>query len=154
MDSCDAVEYIEHEAVVMSVNNADNTVRVRINDGDECGSCPASALCRANGSPTNDITVAVSHPSEYKVDDIVTIRGTEQLHRKAIRLAVILPSVAMVALMVLVYVLTASQLAAALAGIATLIIFYILLYMARNRIAHEFSFEIVGKPERLRKPAT
>lgn len=151
MISYETVDHIDHEAVVLSIDRCHNSVTVRINDGDECGSCPASSLCRANGNPTNDIVIYMRNTDAYKKNDIVTIRGTEQMHRKAITIATVIPSIAMIAVMVIVYLSTANQLAAAIAGLGTMIVFFLLLWGARNKIAHEFSFEIVGTPKRNNK---
>lgn len=70
------------------------------------------------------------------------------MHRKAIMYATVLPCIALVAVMVAVYLLTLNQLAAALSGIGVMILFFFILWCSRNKIAHEFCFTIVGKPER------
>lgn len=148
MNDKELVEYIDHDAIVVAIDPAHNIVKVRIDDSGECGSCPASAICHATGEPDNLITIYTKNAVSYRKNDIVTVRGTEQMHRKAIMYATVLPSIAMVAVMVAVYILTLNQLAAALTGIGVMIFFFILLYLARNKMAHEFSFTIVGKPER------
>lgn len=148
MNNYDTIDHIDHKAIVVSVNPERNLVNVRIDDSGECGSCPAAALCGANGTPSNTISIYTKKASHYRKDDIVTVRGTEQMHRKAIMYATVFPSIAMIAVMVAVYVTTLNQLRAALAGIGTMILFFILLWSARNKVAHEFSFAIVGSPER------
>lgn len=144
-------DYIDHTGIVMSVNCRSNTVTVKIDECDDCGGCPASKICEATGQTENTVTIVSPHACSYKVGDIVTVRGTEQMHRKAIIYATVLPSVALVAVMVGVYLATFNQLAAALSGIGITIIFYIVLWACRNKIAHEFSFSIIGKPERALK---
>ncbi len=141
-------DHIDHSAVVVSVDPSSNTVKLRVNDASECGSCPASNLCRGNGEPSNLITVVTPHASTYRPDDIVTVRGTEQMHHRAIMYATVLPCIALVAVMVGVYLLTFNQLMAALCGLGTTVLFFIILWAMRNKIAHEFHFEIIGKPER------
>ncbi len=148
MDTSETIEHIDHSAVVVSVDPSHNAVKVRIDDSGECGSCPAAAICGANGNASNLITVETPHAGRYRKDDIVTVRGTEKMHRKAIMYATVLPCIVLVAVMVAVYLLTFDQLAAALSGIGTMILFFIILWASRNKIAHEFSFEITGAPER------
>ncbi len=143
------IEYIEHEAVVVSTMPEKNIVKVRINDADECGSCPAAALCgTANAKADNLVDIHTNHARDFRKNDIVTIRGTERMHRKAIMYATVFPCIALVAVMVAVYLVTFDQLAAALSGVGSMILFFIILWAARNKVAHEFSFEIVGKPQR------
>lgn len=142
------LDYIDHTGIVTAINPGANSVTVKIDDCDNCGDCPACKICEATGQTENVVTIITPHASAYKQGDVVTVRGTEQMHRKAIIYATVLPSIALVAVMVLVYILTFNQLAAALSGIAVTIIFYVLLWAYRNKIAHEFSFSITGIPER------
>lgn len=142
------LDHIDHSAIVESVEPSKNIIKVKIDDSDECGECPAAKLCEASGQGSNIVTIATPHASGFKIGDIITIRGTEQMHRKAVMYATVLPCIALIAVMAGVYLLTFNQLAAALSGIGVTIIFFILLWSAKNKIAHEFSFTIVGKPQR------
>lgn len=139
------IDHIDHQGVVTKVNLKDNTVTVRINDTGDCGSCPAAALCGINGSDSNTLSVNVPDASAFKKNDVVIVRGTERMHRKAISLATVLPCVILIAVMVGVYVITWNQLAAALSGLFATVVVYLLLWLSRNRIAHEFPFEIISK---------
>lgn len=149
MNNEESIEYIEHSAIVESVDLYHRIIKVRINNDDECGECPAARLCQTNGRASNLVDVRLSSGiSRYKKGDIVTVRGTERMHRKAIMYATVLPCIALVAVMVAVYVATGNQLTAAISGLSVTIIFFMILWGARNKIAHEFSFTIVGAPER------
>lgn len=136
-------EYIDHTGIVMAVDQRAGTVRVKLDNAGDCGNCPASKICEATGQTENTVTVTTPNAGNYKRGDIVTLRGTEQLHHKAIMYATVLPCIALVAVMVAVYVITFNQLTAALSGIGVTIVFYIGLWLCRNKIAHEFSFTIV-----------
>ncbi len=139
------VDHIDHKGIITSVNTKENTVTVRVDDAGDCGSCPAATLCNVNGSSSNTIVVPVPDASIYKRKDIVTVRGTERMHRKAITLATVLPCIILIAVMVGVYLLTWNQLAAALSGLFSTVVVFVILYACRNKIAHEFPFEIVGR---------
>ena len=141
-------DHVDHSGIIEKVYPANNSVKVRIDDSGECGDCPAAKLCEANGQPSNVVTVITPHASSYKKGDIVTVRGTEQMHHKAIMYATVLPCAFLVAVMVAVYLITFNQLAAALSGLGVTILFYVILWACRNKIAHEFVFSIVGEPER------
>ena len=144
----EVAEYVEHQAIVRKVDPEEGLVTVRIDDIDECGDCPASKLCGAKGETSNTVTVKTPDASRYKIDDIVTVRGTERMHHKAIMYATVFPCIILVATMVGIYLLTFNQLAAALSGIGVLILFYVVLWLCRDKIAHEFVFSIVGPAER------
>ncbi len=138
----DIIEHIDHHGIVASVDPAYDKVTVRIDDRDECGTCPAANLCTGGREASGLITVTTPHASSFRKGDEVIVRGTEQMHRKAIMLATVLPCIALVAVMVAVYILTANQLAAAVCGLTVTVFFFVILFVFRNRIAHEFNFSI------------
>lgn len=143
MDNQNLIEYIEHDATVVSVNKSAHTVTLSIADGNECGECPAARLCAAASSPDR-FTVTTPDAASFAPGEKVVVKGSERLHRKAIMLATVLPCIALVAVMVTVYLLSGgNQLYAALAGIASMAFFFIILYLCKNKIAHEFQFNIL-----------
>lgn len=148
MKKTEFLDHIDHQGVVTSIDAAHNTVMVRVDDEGECGSCPAAALCSGHIDPANLVKIITPHAGLYRKDDIVTVRGTERMHHRAIMYATVLPCIILVAVMVGVYIISHSQLAAALCGLGTMILFFLILWVARNRVEHEFTFEIVGQPER------
>lgn len=143
-----STDYIEHKAIVEKVNPLTQEVTVRIEDTDECGDCPASGFCNSNGEPSNKVTIVTPMASFLKEEDIVNVRGTEKMHRKAIMYATVFPCIVLVVMMVGIYLLTHSQLASALSGLGATLVFYVLLWCFRSKISREFTFTIVGKFER------
>lgn len=139
----DYVEYIDDDGVVESVDSHAGTLTVRITGEDECGSCPAARLCRASGKGDRTATVRVKDTSRYVKGQRVVLRGTERMHRKAIMFATVLPCIALIATMVLTYLLTGSESQAATYGICMTVAFFALLYLMRGRIAHQFDFEVL-----------
>lgn len=136
------IEYIDHQGRITAIDQGKSSVTVTLLEDADCGECPAGKLCTNFTPDKNVIEVPVADVSEYKVGDFVSVRGTEKLHRKAIMLATVIPSVALIAVMIGVYLLTASQLAACLSGLGSMFLFFFGLYLMRNRLAHEFVFEI------------
>ena len=137
------IEYIEHDGRISAIDNEKNIVTVTFIDHADCGACPAHKLCNNFDGEKNKVDIPVSDCSKYHVGDFVNLRGTERLHRKAIMLATVIPSLAILVVMIGVYLLTANQLAACLSGIGAMLLFFGGLYLMRNKIAHEFTFEIV-----------
>lgn len=142
------IEYIEHEALVTEVDLNNNFITVRIDDPEECGECPAAKLCQSKGQPSNVVKIYVPDAQKYHKDDLITVRGTERMHRKAIMYATVFPCIILVASMVGIYLLTGNQLAAALSGIGIMLLFFFILWLSREKIAHEFIFNVVGHIER------
>lgn len=148
-------EYIDHKGTVLAIDRhpvaGSLTASVRIDDSNECGGCPAARLCGVTGgdTPTLNVVVPKREATRLRVGDRVTVRGTERMHHRAIMLATVLPCLTLVAVMVGVYLVTGSQLLAALCGLGAMVIFFCLLFAARNKVAHEFSFTVADsrRPE-------
>jgi len=142
------VEYIHHRGMVKSVNKKKRIVLVSVNDDGDCGSCPAARLCsisQNNGRNKNEIEVFVSDASGYEVGEIVDVYGTEGMHKKAILVAMVVPCLILVAVMVGVYSITSDQAFSALCGLGAVILVYLIFYILRRHIAHQFNFTIKKK---------
>lgn len=137
------LEYIEHQGRVTAVDPESGIVTVSLIEEADCGECPAGKLCSNFSPDRNVVRVPVVNPSDYQKGEFVTLRGTERLHRKAIMLATVIPTVALLIVMIGMFLLTGSQLVACLCGIGAMILFFVGLYLLRNRLAHEFVFEII-----------
>lgn len=138
-----ASEQIIHQGEIISVDKAQRTVTVRVSNDDECGGCPAATLCGISGKDSGQlITIKIRGTGVYTKGDKVEVIGTESMHRKAIMLATVIPSITMIAIMTLIYLLTFNQLYAAIGGVGSMFFFFAIIYLFRNKIAHEFNFTI------------
>lgn len=140
------IEYIDHRGRITAVNPDKGTVTVTLLEEADCGGCPAGKLCSNFTPDKNVVEVSVSDPGDYKVGEFVAIRGSERLHRKAIVIVTVIPSLALIAVMIGIYLLTGSQLAACLSAIGAMLVFFYGLYLMRHKLAHEFVFEVVKEP--------
>ena len=59
----------------------------------------------------------------------------------------VIPTLALITVMIGIYLLTGSQVAACLSALGAMIVFFVGLYMLRNKLAHEFVFEVIKVPE-------
>lgn len=138
----DTTDCIEHYATIVHTDTEKRVVTVSIKDNNECDSCPAAKLCNHGIKRTDLLQIECNEAMLFKPGEQVVVEGSERLHRKAIRLAVVFPCIILVVTMVSVYLLTMSETIAALVSLALTISFFIALYVNRNRIAHEFVFRI------------
>lgn len=134
------IESIEHDGIVLG--SGGGVVEVRLADDGNCSECPAARLCSVAGKSAQVVRIPTPRYGAYHAGERVIVEGSEALHRKAIRLATIYPTLAVLAVMVGVYLLTANQMAAALSGIGVLVAACAALYGARRRLASEFVFTI------------
>lgn len=138
------IEYIEHHGKVVGVDPHRGLIEVSIADSDDCGACPAAKVCGSlsNGGKTI-VDVPVKNPCAFVKGQPVTLRGSERLHRKAIVLATVIPSLLLIGIMTGIFILTGNQLTACLCGLGAMIAFFIVLYLIRNHLSTEFQFEVV-----------
>ena len=143
MNETEYIDHIEHQGIVVSSDARQGIVKVRLTDADDCSGCPASNLCNLSGkSDRETINVETIRAGRFRPGMRVRLIGTERMHRRAIMLGTVIPCIAMLAVMILIYVFTANQLAAALGGLGATIFFFAALYMVRGKVRHEFSFAI------------
>lgn len=142
MKNTPTVDAVRHPATVISTDTAKGTVRVSIDNEEECHACPAARLCAAGKGDRQPIEVFDPRPSRFQPGEKVSVVGTETIHRKAIMTATVIPCLILVGVMTAVYAATRSQGLAAGCGIGTMALFFLLLYLGRNKLAHEFTFTI------------
>ena len=133
-------EQIIHLGRVLSVDSSVGSIEILLEDGGDCGSCPAAKLCN-HGSKSENKVVVMSDDT-FEVGEKVRVVGTEMMHRKAIVLVLVCPCLLLIATMVMVYLLTLDESVAALSGLGLMLVFFIVLYLCRNRIAREFVFRV------------
>ena len=88
------------------------------------------------------MTIRAPRPARFSIGEKDIISGREALHRKAIMLATVFPCLILILSMVVIFILTADQTLSVVVGLSLTVLFYIILYLMRNRIAHEFTFTI------------
>lgn len=137
-----SVDFIEHKAIVAALSEKERTVTVVVEHADECGGCPAARLCNLNNDKSDRLVISDPRPERFKVGERVMVCGRESLHRRAIMLCTVIPCVMLVFIMSVIFIATYSQTAAALGGLGSMIFFFLLLYLGRNKIAHDFTFTI------------
>lgn len=137
-------DYIEHRGVIRAIDPREGILTVEVTDGGDCQGCAAAKLCGKSSSHSSTmLKVDVEYPSYFYVGQKVTLHGSETLHRRAIVLATVVPCVLLVGAMVMVYLLSGSQLVACLSALAAVVIFFVLLWVYRDKIDRDFSFTIV-----------
>lgn len=143
----EANEPIDHIAVVSALPG-EGRAEVVLSDSGQCDSCAAAKFCKPTGGGDKTVmTVAVPAGMNLAKGDRVIVRGTEAIHRRAIMLATVIPCIALIVTMALVYWLTLSSGLAAASGFGAMFLFFGLLFLFRDKLAREFQFAVVRKTE-------
>ena len=133
---------ISHSGVIERISTGQ--VQVRIVQTSACAACKVASYCNAAESKEKIIDVfcdAAAKNLQVGQQVMVTTSGT--VAAKALLWGFGLPFVLLVSVLVIVLLMTSSEGLAALSALAALIPYYFVLWLLRDRMRNELSFQIV-----------
>jgi len=131
-------DIIQHEGIVESIGA--DSVSVRILQASACSSCSARGLCRSSESKEK-LIVARGHYPTLKEGDSVVLQGYVRQGLRASMLAYVVPLVLMtIALFAGTHL--GGEAAGALAALLVLTLYYVVLYLLRDRLGRKFEFKL------------
>lgn len=133
---------IEHQGVIISKD--DKIARVKIEQTSACASCHVKSVCGASDKSEKIIDANIMDDT-LKVGDQVTIIGQKSLGFQAILLAYILPFIVIIATLFIVNVFTTNEIIIGTCALASLIPYFIVLRLMRNKIQAKFQFYAIKK---------
>lgn len=130
---------IKHDGIIDSVSG--DIVKVRIVQTSACAACSLSRQCNSAESKEKIIEVA-NCGSQYRVGQQVVVSVSAAMGYRAVMLGFGLPFLVLVAVVVLAYAFTSDEPLSALLGLVSLVPYYILLYLNRDKISRSLLFDI------------
>lgn len=132
---------IRHSGIVDSIGS--DCVHVRILQSTACGSCKAKGYCNASESKEKIIEVyGVADPSAFQKGQTVNIVGSTASGMRAVLLAFGIPFVILITVLFAGSILTTDEGLLALLSISSLVPYYTILYLCRDRLQQKFTFSI------------
>ncbi|MBE6261017.1 MAG: RseC/MucC family positive regulator of sigma(E) [Prevotella sp.] len=132
---------ISHSGVIERIES--DKVQVRIVQTSACAACKVAGYCNAAESKEKIIDVFGDTSSKsYQVGQPVTVTTSGMVAVKALLWGFGLPFVLLVAVLVVVLLVTSNEGLAALCALGSLVPYYFLLWLLRNRMRDELSFQI------------
>lgn len=133
---------IEHQGIIVSIDN--NIAHVRIEQTSACASCHVKLMCGASEKAEKIIDAHIVD-NTLKTGDQVTIIGQKSLGIQAILLAYVLPFVVIVAALFIVNIFTTNEVIMGTCALASLIPYFAVLRLMRNKIQAKFQFYAIKK---------
>ncbi len=133
---------IEHQGFIIEINN--NIAHVKIEQTSACASCHVKAMCGASEKAEKVIDAHISD-NTLKVGDLVTIIGQKSLGIQAILLAYVLPFILITSVLFIVNIFTTNEIIIGTCALASLIPYFIILRLMRNKIQAKFQFYAIKK---------
>ncbi len=135
-----ANKVVNHEGVVKGVN--DKYVEVTVLAKAACLSCQLNGVCSVSDVEEKVIEVSKFPTKEYKLGQKVEVEMKESLGVKALLLGYVYPFLVVLTVLIVVYALTNKQGLAGLLSIGSLVPYYLILYLLKNKFRKIFTFSI------------
>lgn len=127
---------VSHDGTVLAVSGSH--VQVKIVSQSACADCHAKGFCTA--ADMQEKMIDAIAPAPLEKGDAVTIKMGEKLGWLALFYGFFLPFIVLVTVLFLFYALGSSETRAALFALASLVPYYLGLYMFRKKIEKDFIF--------------
>ena len=131
---------ISHRGRVVGMDPQWTTVRFEAQSA--CSSCHAAGLCGMSEMKEKTVQVASDPYATYQVGDEVSVVFKASMGIKAVWIAYMVPLLVLLAVFFGASALGASELAAGLIGIASLAVYYLVIWLLRDRLRDEYVFKI------------
>ncbi len=130
---------ISHSGIIERID--EGCIHVKIVQTSACAACKVAGYCHAAESKEKIVDVYRSAQG-LKVGDAVTVTASTRIATQALMLGFALPFVLLVLVLVVVLWLTGNEGTAGLSALASLVPYYGILFLLRNKLRDKFAFEI------------
>lgn len=131
---------ISHIGTIDSIS--EGMVQVRITQSSACSSCKIASHCTSAESKEKLIDVKCTNASDYTIGQEVNVMAASAVGAKAVLIAFVVPTILVIGVIVGCLNAGLTELSAALAGLAALIPYYIILYMLKAKLEKVLTFWI------------
>ena len=135
-------ELIEHSGTITQIT--EKKIIVRIISISMCASCHAKGACNMNDSKEKNIEVKLSNTSVYKIGQEVVVCMEQKMGTKAVLLGFFFPFLVLIISAILSnkFIFPNNESLTALTSIFSVSVYYLIIYMLREKIEKEFHFRI------------
>ena len=134
------METVSHRGKVVQVTPEFTTVEIISSSA--CSACHASGVCGMSEYTKKAVEVPTRAWENFTPGEEVNVVLKASMGHKAVWLAYVLPLLVLVAVLMGTLALGAGELAAGLGAIAGVAVYYLFLWMFRDRLRNEYVFTI------------
>lgn len=131
-------EMINHEGVVTS--NSRKSVIVTISSQSACSGCHAKGSCGMMGTSVKTVEVIGSY--DVQPGDVVNVLMNQSMGFTALFFGYLLPFISVLSVLITMISMNIPELTAGLVSIGSLLPYYLVLYLFRNKLGEKFTFTI------------
>lgn len=131
---------IEHEGIIHNING--NQLTICITQNSACSDCHAKGACMAADTKEKMVNV-LDNSGQFKLHERVMLMGKTSIGYKAVLWAFVIPLIVLVGVIIAATsVWHVGELHAALLALATLVPYYLILYLLRHKMSEKLAFTI------------
>lgn len=135
-------EEVNHKGRIVRITP--QTTTVAIEQHGACSQCHAAGLCGMADVAEKAIEVPTDPYARYGVGDEVEVVLKASMGMKAVWLAYFIPLLVLLGVILLLVALGVAEVPAGLSGIGAVALYYLLLWLLRDRLKNEYVFTIKG----------
>jgi sigma-E factor negative regulatory protein RseC len=130
---------IEHEGIIDHIKG--DIAHVKIDSVSACASCHAKGVCGAADQEEKYLDVPL-RGAAYKAGDSVFVQVARHLGFRAVLMGYVYPFLILMAVLIGMLAAGVAELRAGGMALLSIVPYYLLLYLFRNRISKTFTFSI------------
>jgi sigma-E factor negative regulatory protein RseC len=130
---------IEHEGIIDHIDG--DVAHVKIDNVSACASCHAKGACGAADQEEKFLDVPL-HSTTYRQGDTVFVQIAQHLGFRAVALGYVYPFLVLMAVLIGLLAAGMEELRAGVFALLSIIPYYLVLYMFRDRLSKSFTFSI------------
>ena len=143
-----AKERIEHEGKVISIDK--DYIGVEILNKSACAACHAKAVCGASDESVKVVEVAqdiTTLAADYQIGETVNVIMSSAMGTQAVWIAYVVPLLVLMASLLVFSLCGAGELAMGLGSLGIVALYYLGVFLFRNKISKIFIFSIEKQPK-------
>ncbi len=131
---------ITHSGTVKSI--ADGCIKVQIVQTSACAACKVASHCNASESKVKIVDVFTRDTNIYQIGQEVTVWASKDVANRALLLGFGAPFLLLICVLMIALKVFGDEGLAALAALASLVPYYLALWVMKDRIQQQISFNI------------
>lgn len=134
---------VSHEGTILEITPEFTTVEIIAQSA--CAACHARGLCGVADEKQKIIMVPTDPYATYRTGDKVLVMLKKSMGMKAVWISYVIPLFILMILVLSLSSVTVHEVYAGLAGIGGVALYYLVIYLFRDRLANDFVFYIKEK---------
>lgn len=131
---------VSHKGTIVEISGGN--IRVEIINKSMCAACHAKGFCSAGDTKDKVIDVAYFNNGEYQLGDEVEVTMKRSMGFKAVWISYVIPLAILLIFLLTLQGLGFAELHAGLAAAVAVCVYYLVVYLFRDKIADKFVFTI------------